>query len=85
MNNFEKELMGLIQDILHNIAYREYDNMYSSRSYNEEIYNHECALSSLLLLAEKCNIDTSNMSANHCECVVCINDYKNYEDKRMWW
>ena len=84
MNNFEKELRGLIQDILNNIACCEYNNRYSSMSYDAEIYNHECALSSLLLLAEKCNIDTSNMSANHCGYVVCINDYNNYEDKRMW-
>lgn len=85
MSNFEKELKDLIQDVLRNIAYCEFNNMYSSKSYNEEINNHECVLSGLLTLAKNCNINIQGLRGSCCSYIASVEHYKDYNTKKDWW
>lgn len=81
----EQHLKDLLSEILYEYAYAEYNDSYSTESYEFEKSRYEAMISVLISIAEKSSIDISNTVGEHCGWSCKASDFVNYEDLTKYW
>lgn len=81
----EQHLKDLLSEILYEYAYAEYNDSYSTNSYEFKKSQYVAMISVLISLAEKSSIDISYTEGEHCGWSYKASDFVNYEDLTKYW